>query len=252
MAPLLLAWTWLQACRCQASLTVPAVLLLLLLLLLPPRCCPQEKVLTPQQVSGLESLLVPPAAAVLEWAAGRPQGSVVFGARLTPLLCGSGSVPQGAVLQRLCDAQPPAAGRQYVLCLVGAGRRRRVHVVVHTRAEQQAQLAAYLTALHLAGTLQQASTGLGGGVPACEHACWAAAAAVSGAAAEPAAAVAARTCAQAAGDDAAGATLDDAQLLAASQQWASKRLPQFLAALGQHGWELEKLYLPRPQFSAEW
>lgn len=59
-------------------------------------------------------------------------------------------------------------------------------------------------------------------------------------------------CAQAAaGDKRTGAT-DDTQLLAASQQWASKCLPQFLAALGQHGWQLDKLYLPRPQYTAEW
>lgn len=37
-----------------------------------------------------------------------------------------------------------------------------------------------------------------------------------------------------------------------SQNWAERSLPSFLAALQQHGWELDKLFLPRPEWTAEW
>lgn len=42
------------------------------------------------------------------------------------------------------------------------------------------------------------------------------------------------------------------ELLASSQQWAKDSLPQFLTALQQHAWELDKLYLPHPDWTAEW
>jgi hypothetical protein len=44
----------------------------------------------------------------------------------------------------------------------------------------------------------------------------------------------------------------DEELLASSQQWAKDSLPQFLTALQQHAWELDKLYLPHPDWTAEW
>jgi hypothetical protein len=50
----------------------------------------------------------------------------------------------------------------------------------------------------------------------------------------------------------AGSSADVQQLQQRSQQWAQRSLPPFLAALQQHGWELDKLFLPRPEWTAEW
>jgi hypothetical protein len=50
----------------------------------------------------------------------------------------------------------------------------------------------------------------------------------------------------------AGASADVQQLMQRSWQWAGSSLPAFLAALQQHGWELDKLFLPRPEWTAEW
>lgn len=49
-----------------------------------------------------------------------------------------------------------------------------------------------------------------------------------------------------------GSSASSEQLLQRSQQWVDSTLPAFLAALQQHGWELDKLYLPRPEWTAEW
>eukprot|EP00775_Hariotina_reticulata_P009237 gene9237-9402_t len=48
------------------------------------------------------------------------------------------------------------------------------------------------------------------------------------------------------------AGVSDQELVASSQQWVKDSLPQFLAALQQHAWELDKLYLPHPDWTAEW
>jgi hypothetical protein len=40
--------------------------------------------------------------------------------------------------------------------------------------------------------------------------------------------------------------------LGRSEDWAQRSLSPFLAVLQQHGWELDKLFLPRPEWTAEW
>eukprot|EP00882_Tetradesmus_deserticola_P019905 GHRQ01021455.1.p1 GENE.GHRQ01021455.1~~GHRQ01021455.1.p1 ORF type:complete len:175 (-),score=50.81 GHRQ01021455.1:813-1337(-) len=49
-----------------------------------------------------------------------------------------------------------------------------------------------------------------------------------------------------------GSGADVQQLLQHNQHWAERSLPSFLAALQQHGWQLDKLFLPRPEWTAEW
>jgi hypothetical protein len=90
----------------------------------------QEKVYSPQQMSGLESLLVPPLAALHDWCRGGSCG-VTFGARLTTALAAAadqaGSQAQadssGQELQQLLAQQPPASSRQYILAVTGSKRR---------------------------------------------------------------------------------------------------------------------------------
>jgi hypothetical protein len=50
----------------------------------------------------------------------------------------------------------------------------------------------------------------------------------------------------------AGSSADVQQLMQRSQQWAERSLPALLVALQRHGWELDKLFLPRPEWTAEW
>lgn len=93
----------------------------------------QEKVYSPQQMSGLESLLVPPLAALRDWCRGSSSG-VTFGARLTAALSataaanrqpGSQAQPDsfGRELQQLLAQQPPASSRQYLLAITGSNQR---------------------------------------------------------------------------------------------------------------------------------
>lgn len=93
----------------------------------------QEKVYIPQQMSGLESLLVPPLAALRDWCRGSSCG-VTFGARLTTALAataaaadqpGSQAQPDsfGQELQQLLAQQPPASSRQYLLAVTGSKQR---------------------------------------------------------------------------------------------------------------------------------
>jgi len=102
----------------------------------------QEKVFTPQQMSGLESLMVPPIAALSEWIQGKGC-RVVFGARLSDALtahtaaaavatqaAGSSHSRQqsqqavlGQALQELLVQQPPGSSRHYLLMVTG-GRRK--------------------------------------------------------------------------------------------------------------------------------
>jgi hypothetical protein len=91
----------------------------------------QEKVLTPKQVSGLESLLAPPLAAAWQCLTGRRQHCpIAFGAQLSSALrraaaadwAGQGSCSagrQGQLLQKALQEQKAAADRQYLLLVTG-------------------------------------------------------------------------------------------------------------------------------------
>lgn len=96
----------------------------------------QEKVLTPLQVSGLESLLVPPLAAAWQAVTSSQQHApIAFGAQLSAALrraaaaaeaaagrVGRGTCPagqQGLLLQQALQQQKAAADRQYLLLLTG-------------------------------------------------------------------------------------------------------------------------------------
>jgi hypothetical protein len=121
-------------------------------------CCPafeciyQEKVLTPHQVSQLESLLVPPLAAATEGITGHRQTSVTFGDRLMTVLGKSAAAGAGAtgrkqqrltasqVLELLCKQQQCAADKQYIIAVTGS--RRKVGITRGGQADrrQDAQL----------------------------------------------------------------------------------------------------------------
>ncbi|WIA28880.1 hypothetical protein OEZ86_011404 [Tetradesmus obliquus] len=210
-------WANIRALRCLVLSSVNEPRLKLLL----QHYQDKEKVLTPLQVSGLESLLVPPLAAAWQAVTSSQQHALIaFGAQLSAALrraaaaaeaaagrVGRGTCPagqQGLLLQQALQQQKAAADRQYLLLLTGK-KQLAVEVVLHEAAGQQVQLRAYLHALQLATALHQA-----------------------------------------------GSSGDTQQLLQRSEQWAVGSLPPFLAALQQHGWELVKLFLPRPEWTAEW
>jgi hypothetical protein len=91
----------------------------------------QEKVLSPKQMSGLESLLVPPLAAAWQRITGSRQHTpILFGAQLSGALqraaaaaaasssSGQGSCPagqHGQLLQQALQQQMAAADKQYLL-----------------------------------------------------------------------------------------------------------------------------------------
>ena len=90
----------------------------------------QEKVFSPQQMSGLESLMVPPVAALSDWVRGHSCG-ITFGAHLSHCLaaCSSASTGGGAskqglskgqALQQLLVQQADATRHLYLLCVVGS------------------------------------------------------------------------------------------------------------------------------------
>ncbi|KAF6259262.1 vitamin B6 photo-protection and homoeostasis-domain-containing protein [Scenedesmus sp. NREL 46B-D3] len=211
-------WANIRALRCLVLSSVNEPRLRLLL----QHYQDKEKLLTPQQVSGLESLLVPPLAAAWLRATGSQQHApLVFGAQLSAALrraaaaaaaaaagggasCSWPAGQQGQLLQHALHQQRAAADKQYLLLVTGR-KHKAVEVVLHTAAGQQVQLRAYLHALQLAAALQEV-----------------------------------------------GSDADVQQLLQRSQHWAERSLPSFLAALQQHGWELDKLFLPRSDWTAEW
>lgn len=43
-----------------------------------------------------------------------------------------------------------------------------------------------------------------------------------------------------------------AEFLMRSQRWVEQELPIFLSLLKKQGWQLDKLYLPRPEWTAQW
>lgn len=127
----------LQMCICCAVLcrdnTLPS---------LPPNGL-QEKVYSPQQMSGLESLMVPPVQALWDLCTGQHSCSIVLGARLSAGLeasaaAAAGSSQQarggggggqqcasaGQQLEQLLKQQPAASSRQYMLCVTGGNRRK--------------------------------------------------------------------------------------------------------------------------------
>lgn len=48
------------------------------------------------------------------------------------------------------------------------------------------------------------------------------------------------------------ATATPAELINRSQRWVEQNLPGFLSLLQKQGWQLDKLYLPRPEWTAQW
>jgi hypothetical protein len=48
------------------------------------------------------------------------------------------------------------------------------------------------------------------------------------------------------------ATATPSELITRSQRWVEQNLPSFLALLQKQGWQLDKLYLPRPEWTAQW
>lgn len=49
-----------------------------------------------------------------------------------------------------------------------------------------------------------------------------------------------------------GAGVSAADLMTRSQRWVEQSLPGFLVLLQKQGWQLDKLYLPRPEWTAQW
>jgi hypothetical protein len=101
------------------------------------RAASQEKVLSPKQMSGLESLLVPPLAAAWQRITGsRQHAPILFGAQLSGALqraaaaassSGQGSChagQHGQLLQQAMQQQTAAADKQYLLLVTS--RRDRV------------------------------------------------------------------------------------------------------------------------------
>jgi hypothetical protein len=43
-----------------------------------------------------------------------------------------------------------------------------------------------------------------------------------------------------------------AEAVASSQRWVEQSLPSFLSLLQKQGWQLDKLYLPRLEWTAQW
>jgi hypothetical protein len=119
-------------------------------------CPTQEKVYSPQQMSGLESLMVPPLAAAADWCRNSSSSCVLFGARLTTALhaaaaaasaAGAAGAPaaaaaagpgqpgaqacppgglQGSQLQQVMGQQSPASSRHYMLFVTGSRRKVRL------------------------------------------------------------------------------------------------------------------------------
>lgn len=136
-------------CACPAwrpapSLAPDACAVLTSCCFLPvPVCCAclprQEKVYSPEQMSGLESLMVPPLAAVRDYVNGNCP--VTFGARITTAMAAAAPAPpdssssskrkeqglQAGQLQQLLGQQPPASNRHYMLFVTG--RRRQVRAM---------------------------------------------------------------------------------------------------------------------------
>jgi hypothetical protein len=50
----------------------------------------------------------------------------------------------------------------------------------------------------------------------------------------------------------AAAAAAPAELISRSQRWVEQNLPGFLSLLQKQGWQLDKLYLPRPEWTAQW
>jgi hypothetical protein len=50
----------------------------------------------------------------------------------------------------------------------------------------------------------------------------------------------------------AGGGAAPSELISRSQRWVEQNLPGFLSLLQKQGWQLDKLYLPRPEWTAQW
>jgi len=42
------------------------------------------------------------------------------------------------------------------------------------------------------------------------------------------------------------------ELIVRSQRWVEQSLPGFMSLLTRQGWQLGKVYLPRPEWTAQW
>jgi hypothetical protein len=131
-------------------LNLPFWVVLLLVVLMLCCCALQEKFLTPKQVSGLESLLVPPLAATWQRLTGSQQHApILFGTQLSAALQraaaaagrdGPGSYPAGqglllqqALQQQALQQQKSAADKQYLLLLTGKRQKvRPLHCLVQS------------------------------------------------------------------------------------------------------------------------
>lgn len=121
----------------------------------------------------------------------------------------------------------------------------RVQVVLHNGISQEVQLRAYLHATYLAATLNQVCC-VDARQQLCTRGCHNRRLRV--ATLGPGFSAAAAWL----GVQGTAATAPPAELISRSQRWVEQNLPGFLALLQKQDWQLDKLYLPRPEWTAQW